>query len=117
MSALFPTVQTLTTYETSSPATPSSAMTQDLFSQSFAITTANQFLAQAIWTGSPTGTIAILGSLDNISFNIPIYSMATGGSAGSLAYDLFGTSVQWIQIAYTFSSGSGTLTCNASTKV
>ncbi len=114
---MFSIVEALPTYETSSPTTPSSAMTQDLFSQSFAITTANQFLAEAIWTGSPTGTIAVMGSLDNINFTIPIYSIATGGSAGSLDYDLFGTSVQWIQITYTFTSGSGTLTCNAATKV
>lgn len=115
--AFFPVVQTLATFETASPTTSSSTMTQSLFSTSFSAGASNQFLALAVWTGSPTGTIAIVGSQDNINYNIPIYSIATGGTAGSLAYDLFGTSVMWIQIQYTFSSGTGSLTCSASTKV
>lgn len=115
--ALYPIVSTLPTYETSSPTTPSSTMTQSLFSAPFPVSTSTQYLAQAIWTGTPTGTIAIIGSQDGTTFNIPIYSIAAGGTAGSLAYDIFGTSVMWIQITYTFSSGTGTLTCVASTKV
>lgn len=115
--AFYPLTQTLSTYETASPTTPSSSMTQNLISSSFSISGANQFLAQAFWSGTPTGTISVVGSQDNVNFNIPIYSISTGGSTGSLSYDLFGTSVMWIQIQYTFSSGTGTLTCSASSKV
>lgn len=115
--AFYPLVSTLATYETASPTTPSSSMIQSLQSASFSIGTANQVLAQAFWTGSPVGTIAVVGSQDNVNFNIPIYSIAAGGSAGSLSYDLLGTSIMYVQIQYTFSSGSGTLTCSASTKV
>ena len=111
----YPLTLPLATFETASPTTPSSSMTQSLFSASFTIQTSSQFLALATWTGSPVGDISVVGSQDNINFNIPIYSMSTVGSTG-LAYDLFGTSVMWIQIQYTFSSGSGTLTCSASSK-
>lgn len=113
----FPTTQSLQTFETASPLIPSNSMTQSLFSASFPITTTSQFLAQAFWTGSPVGTIAVIGSSDGVNFNIPIYSIAAGGTAGSLSYDLYGTSVMWIQITYTFTSGTGTLVCSASTKV
>lgn len=115
--AFYPITQTLPTFETSSPTTPSSSMTQNLFSASFAIQNANQFLASAVWTGSPVGTITVMGGQDNITFPIVLYSMAAGGSANRLDLDFFGTSVNWIQIQYTFSSGTGTLTCSASTKV
>src|SRR5271165_6731738 len=112
----YPVVIPLPTFETASPTTPSSSMTESLFSESFPITTSSQFLALATWTGSPSGTISVAGSLDNINFNIPIYSQSTIGTTG-IAYDLYGTSVMWIQIQYAFSSGTGTLTCSASTKV
>ncbi len=117
MTSMFPNVQTLLTYKTASPTVVSSAMTESLFSARFPITTSVLFLAQALWTGSPIGTIAVVGSLDGTNFNIPIYSIAAGGTSGSLNYDLYGTSVQWIRITYTFTSGSGTLTCGAATKV
>lgn len=115
--AFYPITTALTTYKTASPATVFSTMTESLLSAPFAVTSANQFMAQAFWTGTPTGTITVVGSQDGTTFNIPIYSIATGGTAGSLSYDSFGTSVMWIQITYTFSSGTGTLTCSASTKV
>lgn len=113
----YPITTSLATYETSSPTTPSSTMTQNLFSTSFPIENATQFLAQAFWTGTPTGTISVVGSQNNVTFNIPIYSIATAGSAGSLSYDLYGTSINWIRLEYAFSGGTGTLTCSASTKV
>lgn len=117
MTSIFPTVQPLPTYKTASPTTAFSTMTESLISASFPITNTVLYLLQAIWTGTPVGTIAVVGSLDNINYNIPIYSIAAGGTGGSLAYDLYGTAVQWVRIAYTFSSGTGTLTCNGSTKV
>lgn len=115
--AFDPLVLPLPTYETASPTTPSSTMSQSLFSASFPVGTANQYLAQAVWTGTPTGTLALVGSQDNVTFNIPIYSQSLTGSAGSVSYDLFGTSVMWWKWQYTFSSGTGTLTCSGSSKV
>lgn len=114
--AFFPTVIPLATFETASPTTPSSSMTQSLFSASFPVPTENQFLTTAVWIGVPVGTIAVKGSIDNVNFYIPLDSIATGGTSGSRTFELAETSVLWARIEYTFTSGSGTLTCNASTK-
>jgi len=113
----YPVVKTLATYKTASPTVPSAAMTESLFSESFPILTTNQFLAQAFWSGSPVGTISIMGSQDNITFNATLYSIETGGVENDLTFDTFGTSVMWVRIDYTFTSGTGALVCSASTKV
>ena len=114
---MYPNTQSLETFKTASPLVPSDVMSESLFSAPFAISTTNQFLAQAFWTGSPVGTISVVGSQDGVTFNIPIRSIAAGGTSGSLTYDTFGTSVMFIRLAHTFTSGTGTLVCSASSKV
>lgn len=114
---MFPTVLTLETFKTASPLIPSSLMTESLFSTPFPVTTTNQFLIEAIWTGTPTGIITVAGSHDGINFNIPMFTVSTLGVANNLAYDTFGTSVMWVRIEYAFASGTGTLVCSASSKV
>jgi hypothetical protein len=113
--AFFPTVQPLATYQTST-STPSDSMTTSLFSQSVPLSTENQFLTTAVWTGTPVGTIKVMGSIDNVNFYIPIDSIATGGESGSRTYELAETSLPWVRIEYAFTSGSGTLSCKMSTK-
>lgn len=104
-------------FEQSSPTTPSTSMTQNLISEMFDIGNAGSYAFQAVWTGSPTGTFSIVGSLDGINFNIPIYSILTGGVSGNVTYDLFGTSVGALKGVYTFTSGTGTLSMNGSKKI
>jgi len=113
----YPTTQTLITYETASPTTPSSLMEESLFSAPFPINTTNQFMLQAFWSGTPTGVISVKGSVDGTVFDIPIYSIATGGTTGDLSFERFGTSVRWVRIEYAFSSGTGALICSGTTKV
>jgi hypothetical protein len=114
---MYPNTQTLETFKTASPLIPSSTMTESLFSASFPVTTTNQFLIKAVWTGTPTGNIVVSGSQDGVNFDIILHTIATEGVANYLAYDTFGTSVMYVRIDYEFSSGTGTLVCSASSKV
>lgn len=77
---------------------------------------------QAQWTGTPTGTFSVQGSLDYqqavggsvISAGtwvaLPLSAAVTAaGSADQAEFDLNGIPYPWIRLVYTASSGSGTL--------
>jgi hypothetical protein len=77
---------------------------------------------QLNWTGTPTGTFQISGSLDhtqdsqgnitNAGTFIPITlspSPAASGSASNILINLSGLSFPYIQVAYTATGGTGTL--------
>lgn len=75
-----------------------------------------------VWTGSPTGTFAVQGSLDHqqdalgniitagnwIALGLSPNPAATG-SAGSTLIDLNQLSFPYIRVVYTKTSGTGTL--------
>jgi len=80
-------------------------------SQVFDITKCSGFAVQLVWTGSPTGTAKIQGSLNGTVFSdIASASVATGGSSGDF---LFNTSdlvhYHHIKIIYTSTSGTGSM--------
>jgi hypothetical protein len=81
-------------------------------SESVDISFANGFAVQMQWTGTPTGTLRIQGSLDGILFsNVPSGSVALAGVAGDT---LFNTSYPvhytHVRVSYTAAAGAGTLT-------
>jgi len=108
--------QTLATFLASSPTTPSKAMTASLISQSFNINQSDTFAMQFIWSGTPTGTLTVMGSLDGVNYNVPLMTHAAGGAAGVFTFDLAAytcpgltTSCGYVRGEYTFTSGTGTL--------
>lgn len=83
---------------------------------------------QATWTGTPTGTIAIQGSIDYSQGLTSVISSGTwvdmgisvsnppAGSVGSVLIDVGMTGVPFIRLVYTNASGTGTLSVKASGK-
>jgi hypothetical protein len=72
---------------------------------------------QAVWTGSPTGTLSIDGSIDNVQNPSQVTNwFPTGtsvtsptGSADSTLINLQGVGFAWLRLSYTYSSGTGSL--------
>lgn len=66
---------------------------------------------EAEWTGSPTGTFSVDGSLDNSNW----YPTGTDvnnpeGSADSTLINLQGIGFRYLRLSYTRTSGTGSLT-------
>lgn len=77
---------------------------------------------QAVWTGTPTGTFVVEGSLDysvdpagavkdpGTWNSIGVSLTNPTGSAGSSLVDLALTGIPYVRVTYTNASGTGTLT-------
>jgi len=66
-----------------------------------------------IWTGSPTGTLAVNASNDNVNFFALTFNPAItqpAGSASNTGAAIITFPWKWIQVSYTASTGSGSLT-------
>lgn len=105
----------LATYSDTGLTTASTAMTANLYSQRKGINLFPTFAMQFVWTGTPTGTLLVMGSIDGTNFNIQLATHALTGAAGNYLYDMSSTAglittCGWVQGQYTFTSGSGTLT-------
>lgn len=117
---LNPNTLTVGTFQTSSPTTPSTAMTQNLVSGPLDLSKSSSGLILVSWTGTPVGTFYITGSADGINYNVPLIPVASaipaGGTASSLAYQYSGDCKSAI-VNYTFASSTGVWTvASVSTK-
>jgi hypothetical protein len=68
---------------------------------------------EVTWTGTPTGTISVLGSISGNNFYALTFSPALtqpAGSAGGYLIDLNQVPFTYLAVQYTNSSGSGSLT-------
>lgn len=107
--------QVLATFSNTALTTPATSMAASLYSTPFDIRNSQTFAAQFIWTGSPTGNLYVMGSLDGVHYNIQLATSALSGSAGNFEFDLSTTAglittCGWIQAQYIFTSGTGALT-------
>lgn len=67
------------------------------------------YSVQAVWTGSPVGTIKLQASIDNVTYiDVANSSQAVSG-AGDYFWNVFLVEYPWMKAVYTFSSGTGTL--------
>ena len=73
---------------------------------------------QCEWTGTPTGVISILGSLDGVNFRNfgSSVSVQPAGSAGGVLIPNYATGMKYLQVSYTNATGSGNLTVMALSK-
>lgn len=76
---------------------------------------------QCVWTGTPTGTLAVQISLDptNLGWQTVTFSPTPdqpAGSSGSNYFSLNQTSAAYIRLIYTRVSGTGTLTAKIAAK-
>jgi hypothetical protein len=64
-----------------------------------------------IWTGTPTGTVKLQGSVDNINwFDLGTFSQALAGAAGSKLWEVVDVTVAYVRLSYASTSGTGSLT-------
>lgn len=71
------------------------------------------------WTGTPTGTITVQCSVDNIDFDSLTFNPTLtqpAGSAGGYLVSLNQLPFSYMYVQYVNSSGSGTLTVTAEAK-
>ena len=69
---------------------------------------------QVNYTGTAVGSYAVLGSVDGVNFTaLPftvngtvVTSIAAPANASPIIFDLAGSGVQYLQLQYTFTSGS-----------
>lgn len=73
---------------------------------------------QLVWTGSPTGTFDVQGSLDQVTWTSITLSasISAAGSGDHALIDMFALSFPWIRVVYTKGSGTGTLNVLATVK-
>lgn len=63
------------------------------------------------WTGTPNGTFIVQGSLDGTTFvDMGITVAPAAGAVGNRGVDIGPTAFNYIQVQYTNTSGTGTLT-------
>lgn len=100
-------------------------MTTNITSDVFSMKRKKTAGIQAVWTGTPTGTLKLQYSSDKGTSekgdgvtnwtDVTGSSQATGGAAGSHIWDVQ-TGARWLRVVYTFSSSTGTLTVTANAK-
>lgn len=76
------------------------------------------YCIQAIYTGAPVGTLQIKGSNDGVNFtNVPgsQFTVAVSAAGSSLISDP-SPFYSYVQLIYTFTSGTGTLNANINAK-
>jgi hypothetical protein len=73
------------------------------------------YAVHAIWTGSPVGTINVNASNDSVNF-VSVASQAAGGSNGQFLLNTEVAHYRWLQVTYTATSGTGSLTTYVSAK-
>lgn len=104
----------LATYLASAPTTASTSMAASLVSEPLNLNQSQTFAMGFVWTGTPTGSLTIKGSLDGVNYNILFDTHAIAGAAGNYAFDLAATAglvttCGWVRGEYTFTSGTGVL--------
>lgn len=84
-------------------------MSADITSISIPLTSYYGFAVQALYTGSPNGTLRLQASVDNTNWVDIGDSIVTITSAGTWIWNFIGNFCANMRVAYTASSGSGTL--------
>lgn len=96
-------------------------MSGDLASQAVSMTFMDNVGIQAIWTGAPTGVLAVQVSMDpdNLGWQTVPFSPAPdqpAGSSGSDWYEVNQSPAAFVRFTYTRTSGTGTLNAKMAIK-
>jgi hypothetical protein len=92
------------------------SMTTNITSIPMPVTQGQIAAIQANWSGSPVGSLELLISNDNIIYSVYTGSSTAVSGAGNFLWNLLSCGFNWIQVQYTFTSGTGTLNVTTSYK-
>jgi hypothetical protein len=85
------------------------SMNANIISPSQQLTFMMNCAIQALWTGAPVGSLSLLISNDNITFSSYTGSTTPVDGPGNFMWNILTTPYPYIQVLYTFASGSGAL--------
>jgi hypothetical protein len=74
------------------------------------------YAIQAVFTGAPIGNIELQGSNDGVNFTLIPESYAAVTGAGSYLINVELPGYSYVQVVYTFASGTGSMTAIINTK-
>ena len=84
-------------------------MSQDLTSDIQVIFRDQMFSIQPVWTGGPTGTLKLEGSLDKNNWCLIPSTTSTVNGPSSIIWDLGHSAIPYFRVKYERSGGSGIL--------
>ncbi len=71
---------------------------------------------QASWTGTPVGSLELLISNDNIIYSVYTGSLTLVSGPGNFLWNMLSCGFNWVELAYTATSGTGVLNVTSSYK-
>jgi hypothetical protein len=71
---------------------------------------------QAVWTGAPIGSLELLISNDGFNFSVYTGSVTVVSGPGNFMWNLAVLGFNYLQVNYTFGSGTGTINISANYK-
>lgn len=71
---------------------------------------------QAVWTGSPVGTLSLLISNDGVTYSTYTGSSTAVSGAGDFVWNLASLGFNYVKVKYTRASGTGSLNITVSGK-
>jgi hypothetical protein len=74
------------------------------------------FSIQAVWTGSPVGTLSLQSSADGVNWDTIANSSQAINGAGHFTWNYTGAFFPYVQLVYSKTSGTGTLNATLSYK-
>src|SRR4029077_10198555 len=87
----------------------SSVTIDDVTTSSYNIDSIRSYCVQAFWSGSaPVGSLSLNGSLDGINF-VSVATLSVSGNTGSDMFNVEFPAYSYVQLVYTFTSGTGTM--------
>lgn len=91
-------------------------MAGDLVSSVLPLQFEDNIALQLVWTGTPTGTLEVQASMDQVTWTAIPFDPAIiqpAGSASACFIDMNQVATPFLRVTYTAGSGSGTLTVKA----
>jgi hypothetical protein len=99
------------------------SMVQDGYSNPFNLEMITSYSIQAMWSGTPTGSLLIQASNDPTTVGTPTNwttlepsIISTGGTSDNHLWKQCLAPFKWIRFGYVFTTGSGTLNANLNCK-
>ena len=91
-------------------------MSGNIVSDAMPITQGYVGAVQAVWTGTPAGTLELLISNDGITYSVYTGSTTVVSGPGDFIWNLTTCGFNFVRVQYTATSGTGSLNVSSSYK-